>query len=53
MEALNYRDDTVLTMKDITKIYSNGFVANKDITFSVRKGEIHGLMGKMEPARPP
>lgn len=46
MEALNYRDDTVLTMKDITKIYSNGFVANKDITFSVRKGEIHGLMGE-------
>lgn len=38
--------EDVLSMQHITKIYSNGFVANKDITFSIRKGEIHGLVGE-------
>lgn len=33
-------------MKNITKVYPNGFVANKDITLSVEKGEIHGLVGE-------
>ena len=33
-------------MKNITKVYPNGFVANKDITLSVVKGEIHGLVGE-------
>ncbi|MFI5358969.1 MAG: ABC transporter ATP-binding protein [Halanaerobiales bacterium] len=46
MKALNHDSDTVLEMRNITKIYSNGFVANNDITFSVRRGEIHGLMGE-------
>lgn len=36
----------VLSMQHITKIYQNGFVANKDINLSVRKGEIHGLVGE-------
>ena len=36
----------VLSMQNITKIYPNGFVANKDVTFSIRKGEIHGLVGE-------
>ena len=36
----------VLSMQHITKIYGNGFMANKDICFSVRKGEIHGLVGE-------
>ena len=36
----------ILSMQNITKIYSNGFIANQDITFSVRKGDIHGLVGE-------
>ncbi len=35
-----------LRMQNITKIYSNGFVANKNITFSVEEGEIHALVGE-------
>ena len=35
-----------LKMEHITKIYPNGFVANKDITFSVQQGEIHALVGE-------
>ncbi len=36
----------ILSMQHITKIYANGFMANKDITFGVQKGEIHGLVGE-------
>ncbi|WP_105614824.1 ABC transporter ATP-binding protein [Vallitalea okinawensis] len=36
----------LLSMRNITKIYSNGVMANKDVNFSVRKGEIHALMGE-------
>ena len=36
----------VLSMQHITKIYQNGFVANKDVNLSIRKGEIHGLVGE-------
>jgi simple sugar transport system ATP-binding protein len=36
----------ILKMKNITKIYSNGVIANKDVTLSVNKGEIHALMGE-------
>ena len=39
-------DTDALSMQHITKIYSNGFMANKDICFSVRRGEIHGLVGE-------
>jgi len=35
-----------LKMENITKIYPNGFVANKGITFSVAEGEIHALVGE-------
>lgn len=35
-----------LSMEHITKIYGNGFVANNDVTFQLRKGEIHGLVGE-------
>lgn len=38
--------DIILAMENITKIYPNGFVANKDVNFSVRKGEIHALVGE-------
>jgi simple sugar transport system ATP-binding protein len=33
-------------MAGITKIYSNGFIANKDISFSVNESEIHALVGE-------
>ena len=36
----------VLSMQNITKVYKDGFVANKNIDFSVRKGDIHGLVGE-------
>ena len=36
----------VLRMQDISKIYSNGFVANKNVTFAVNEGEIHALVGE-------
>lgn len=36
----------VLRMQGITKIYTNGFVANKDVTFSVGVNEIHALVGE-------
>ncbi len=36
----------ILKMEGITKIYNNGFMANKDITFDVNEGEIHALIGE-------
>jgi simple sugar transport system ATP-binding protein len=33
-------------MEKILKVYSNGFIANKGITFSVEEGEIHALLGE-------
>jgi len=36
----------ILSMENITKVYSNGFVANKDVNFSVHEGEIHALVGE-------
>lgn len=36
----------LLKMEGITKIYPNGFMANKDVTFSVNEGEIHALIGE-------
>lgn len=38
--------DHVLLMKEMTKVYPNGFVANKDVTLSVNRGEIHALLGE-------
>lgn len=39
-------NEYILSMEHITKVYSNGFVANKDVNFSVKKGEIHALVGE-------
>ena len=39
-------NDNVLLMKNMTKVYPNGFVANKDVTLSVNRGEIHALLGE-------
>lgn len=36
----------LLSMQHITKIYGNGFVANNDVNFTIKKGEIHGLVGE-------
>ncbi len=38
--------EEILLMDNITKVYANGFVANKDVTLSVNKGEIHALCGE-------
>lgn len=38
--------EDILSMQNITKIYPNGFVANQNVNFTVRKGEIHGLVGE-------
>jgi simple sugar transport system ATP-binding protein len=35
-----------LLMKNIVKVYSNGVMANKDVTLQVNKGEIHALSGE-------
>ena len=39
-------DKVMLKMENITKIYPNGFIANKNITFEVEQGEIHALVGE-------
>ncbi len=39
-------DEFVIQMKGITKVYSNGTVANQNVNFDVKKGEIHALMGE-------
>jgi len=36
----------LVEMQDIIKIYPNGVVANRDVNFSVEKGEIHALVGE-------
>ena len=37
--------DTVLEMKDITKVFP-GVIANDHISFDVRPGEVHALLGE-------
>ena len=39
-------DDYILVMDNITKVYGNGFVANKNVELKVKKGEIHALVGE-------
>ena len=36
----------MVVMRDITKIYSNNVVASNHVNFSVKKGEIHAIMGE-------
>lgn len=38
--------DTLLEMKGMTKVYPNGVLANDRVDFSVKKGEIHALVGE-------
>lgn len=35
-----------IEMKNITKVYPNGIMANKDINMTLEHGEIHALMGE-------
>lgn len=44
-EITNY-ENIALSMEHITKIYSNGFIANKDVSLVAKKGEIMGLVGE-------
>lgn len=39
-------NELILEMKDILKVYPNGIVANEKINFSLKKGEIHALLGE-------
>ena len=39
-------EEYVVRMKKITKVYSNGAAANREVDFDLRKGEIHALMGE-------
>ncbi|GAB4449757.1 MAG: ABC transporter ATP-binding protein [Anaerolineae bacterium] len=36
----------LVQMKDIIKVYPNGVIANRDVNFTVQKGEIHALVGE-------
>lgn len=38
--------EEVLRLQGITKIYPNGFMANKNITFAIGSNEIHALVGE-------
>ena len=38
--------ENLLDMKDLTKIYEGGVLANHGVNFSVREGEIHALVGE-------
>ena len=39
-------EKVLLEMRHISKVYGNGVYANKDISFSLREGEIHALVGE-------
>ena len=38
--------DQLIEMRNITKVYPNGVRANSDVSFEVRRGEIHALVGE-------
>ncbi len=38
--------DYILEMKDITKVYPNGVVANKNVNLSLKYNEIHAILGE-------
>lgn len=37
---------TILEVKNLTKVYGGGILANHNISFSIEKGEIHALVGE-------
>lgn len=36
----------ILELKNITKVYGNGVVANKNVSFQLKEGEIHAIVGE-------
>ena len=51
MEHLSFHkelnmDDIILKLENITKIYTNGTVANRNISIDFKKGEIHSIVGE-------
>ena len=38
--------ETILKLDQVTKVYSNGTVANRDINIEFKKGEIHSIVGE-------
>ena len=38
--------ENILVMENIRKVYSNGFIANENVTLAVNEGEIHALVGE-------
>ena len=38
--------ENILCMENITMVYANGFIANKNVNLSVHEGEIHALVGE-------
>lgn len=38
--------ETILKLENITKVYSNGVIANKDVNIEFKKGEIHSIVGE-------
>jgi simple sugar transport system ATP-binding protein len=45
-QGMQETTDAILKMEKITKVYPNGIVANDGVDFSIRKGEIHALVGE-------
>lgn len=39
-------NDIILSLKNITKVYDNGVVANKNVNIDFKKGEIHSVIGE-------
>ena len=35
--------ENILVMENIRKVYSNGFIANENVTLAVNEGEIHAV----------
>ena len=38
--------ETILKLENVTKVYPNGTVANRDINMEFEKGEIHSIVGE-------
>lgn len=38
--------ETILRLENVTKVYPNGVVANKNINMGFKKGEIHSIVGE-------
>ena len=38
--------DNILEFRNIMKLYNNGVVANKNVNFQLKEGEIHAIVGE-------